>query len=128
MHPFLRPRNARFWVFINLSWAKLTLRQSHSLSHHASNKTDEGYSYESTTWTLEGRRVVRDWTDGGRDCDGRYSSTCSQVCHVSDLHAEPAHDDGTTTAYLNGQHIHRPVWEDADDTLVFDEFAEAAGY
>ena len=128
MNALLRPRRARFWVFVNMDWVKITLRQSHSLSHFISQPTEEGYHHEATTWTFEGRLVTREWTDGGRDCDGYIERAGRSVCHLEDLHAEPAYDEGTLTAYHNQQHIHRPLWEDDGNGYVRDEFAEAAGY
>ena len=130
MNTLLRPRRARFWVFINMDWVKLTLRQSHSLYYVMRQQpTEEGYHYESNMWTFEGKRVVHQWSDGGRDCDGSIERYGAQFCHLDDLHAEPADDDGTTSAYHHGQHIHRPSWANEDfRTVVRDEFAEAAGY
>jgi hypothetical protein len=71
--------------------------------------------------------VTREWTDGGRDCDGNIERADRSVCHLEDLHAEPAYDEGTLSAYHNHRHIHYPCWE-VGDTSLFDEFAEAAGY
>ena len=117
-------------LLINMDWVKLTLRQSHSLYHVMPKQpTEEGYHYESNMWTFEGKRVVHQWSEGLRDCDGSIERYGAQVCQLDDLHAEPADDDGTTSAYHHGQHIHRPSWANEDfRTLVRDEFAEGAGY
>lgn len=125
----LRPRRARFWVWLNDGWVKLTLRHPcQSLSWRKSYKTDEGFSYEAGTWTHDGDQVTHEWANGGRDCDGRVDYSGALFCCLADLDAEPAYQDGTTSPYYNGRHIHRPCWNDDGDTRVRDEFAEAAGY
>ena len=83
----LRP-NARFWVWINGGYVKITLQPGKSLEHHKRWTHDEGWSSETVRWSHEPYGIYRrTWTDG-RDCDGRLSTYDVDRARLSQLDAQ----------------------------------------
>ena len=116
-----RPRNARFWFFLNCGPVKITLTPGQQLEHVQGGPCDEGWSSEAHSWELEGDTVHAEYANEGRDCDGRHGWYSSSVCDVADLRAG-AWPDGVD---LEGDRW--PKWENASASQ-YDQFAELAGY
>lgn len=114
--------NARFWVFENDAWVKLTLRPGQTLRWEQCQDTDEGYSYRSVRWSHHGELVVRYTDDGGRDCDGRHETRSTDECPLGELQSVACDlDDGRGVTM-------RPDWREAQPTEAYDEYAQSAGY
>lgn len=113
--------NARFWVFENQSYVRLTLKPFESLSMHSGGLTDEGYGYFWSRWTYEaGEGVVTlEYSSDERDCDGRLSRGGELACPVAEL-------DGLEPAWEGGER--RSDWREAEPAWQRDESAEAMGY
>ena len=124
----VNPPNARFWVWINGDWVKLTLKPSRQLSWHASRPTDEGYSYESETWSHEGDRVTRESACGGSDCDGPIHWDNTSECMLPELQYHPPEfpgpDDGPDFIEIP---VPRPNWQRVSASQR-DVYAETMGY
>ncbi|MDD5350034.1 MAG: hypothetical protein PHQ12_07470 [Chthoniobacteraceae bacterium] len=115
--------NARFWVFENGDWVKLTLRPGQALSRSQSHPTDEGWRFRGMTWRLEGDTVYQFTTCRETDCDGLGEFEQDDVCPVDQLKAKPMDADETP----GGPFIFRPAWTLAASQSR-DHTAEAAGY
>lgn len=50
--------NARFWIWLNGSWVKLTLQPGEIQRWHKYSRDEEGFSCESYQWTHEGPHVT----------------------------------------------------------------------
>ncbi len=123
--------NARFWVFHRGAWVKLTIRKDVSLAIAHFAKDDEGYSFERQRWAFDGRQVWNEWEYGGRDCDGRISSSGCHVCRLARLRVEPVEKDvfnAETDCETDGTPIYRPAWEEAEPVRCYDEAAQLANY
>ena len=121
--------NARFWVTHRNGWVKLTLRSGQSVEVGYSSPDEEGYSFEHSRYTYEGRVVIDEWSNGGRDCDGtiRRSGTCA--CDVEQLRSRDLGRDAELCGTIHeGQKFLLPQWEKAGAERVYDEYAQAAGY
>ncbi len=112
----LQTPNARFWVWWNSSWCKLTIRPGQTLGMYAGRSTDEGFAAEAHTYTLEDGEVQAVLTTWGRDCDGRHEWHWDGYCPISKLRADET-PDGTLT----------PAWKQSS-SCQRDEHAEMAGY
>ena len=112
--------SARFWVFVNDSWARVTLKPGQTLSHHQGNPTDEGWSSESTTYhyAASDSCVYRQTVTDGRDCDGRLTHWYADQANVDYLEVVPAYGEPS---------IMRPDWSE-NKSGQRDYQAEAAGY
>lgn len=118
-------KNARFWVFENGGWVKLTLRPDQSLSWYSYSRHEEGYSSIGITWTHEGSRILRESVTDGRDCDGRHGYSQEDACDLDLLASVPSYtDDHDHRGWL----IHRPEWREASAAACYDEYAQVAGY
>lgn len=122
-------RNARFWVYSG-GPVKITLRPGQRLSHYRGGPADEGWFSESNSWHYpdDEDAVYREWCFDGRDCDGRHSTSGEDRCELSALHAG-AEIDGQF--YDHPEHwigLNWPAWDEHKPGLVYDEFAQAAGY
>lgn len=114
----MKTPNARFWVFWNGSWAKLTLRPGEELNVRFFSRDEEGCSYEHSSFTHEGVEIVEQWCNGGTDCDGRLERTGSRRCAIGFLRtAEPTEANGPML----------PEWVDGP-VDIYDQFAQAANY
>lgn len=117
-------RNARFWIWHNQSWVKLTLQPHETLEILEGGYTDEGYSHECTTYTHDGDGVSREYTCNACDCDGPISNQTDSYCSLEDLRAVDMME------YYNcpeNEGIFRPEWE-RTYAGQRDVYAEAMGY
>lgn len=107
---FRGPRNARFWVYVNVGDVKLTLKPDQRLVHNEGGPCEEGYCFTQEVWEHTGRYVVRCLAMEAKDCDGRvehFWRSRTSICDIPD--------------------DHRPDWED-EGSSQRDYSAEAAGY
>lgn len=107
--------NARFWVFVNCGWVKLTLRPMERVQWHTARRTDEGFRCETWGWSYGGRVVTQDRHEMETDCDGRHEHGELATCREDEL-VWDAEDFPPT-----------PRWRYAD-LYQRDHTAEAAGY
>lgn len=114
-------RNARFLVWCNGQFTKLTLRPGQVLNWSQGQATDEGWSRQSESWEHCGDRVEVQFLDEGRDCDGYLSHFYEGACPLDRLAASPRIDDAT------GEPVDVPEWIEIN-AYQRDESAEAAGY
>jgi hypothetical protein len=123
-------RTARFWVWENGGWVKLTLKPGEERSRYHSCRTEEGYAADCVTWTSTEEGVLRESATDGRDCDGRYSSCRTDLARFENLHAVPAWVEDGAPPELDekGQPLMRPHWEEERPACIFDEYAQAVGY
>jgi len=111
-------QNARFWVYINGTWSKITLTQERrNLHHHKGWDHDEGWSSEFHQWKLDDDFVTEYICDDGCDCDGRLTRCSDWICRVEDLHKSPREDGAIMT----------PRWIE-EGAYQTDQYAEMAGY
>jgi hypothetical protein len=120
--------NARFWQYLNGSPVKLTLRPGQRFSWFCKEPHEEGWSSEFQRWGLDERGwlVFNEWETDGRDCDGRLSRSGAAYAGISMLDAHIV--DEPYADYHEGKAIRYPKWKAAQDTVVYDEYAQAAGY
>lgn len=80
---------ARFWVYWNGSFVKLTLAPGERVSLFRGGPTDEGYFQESETYYFreDESEVVQDFNSWGSDCDGRFERGGTVTCNVFLLRA-----------------------------------------
>jgi hypothetical protein len=89
---------------------------------------EEGWSSTYTRWELDGDVVTCSTYTGGRDCDGRHSSTFVVACPVGELAAREVYADGNDEASVGGPLPFRvPAWAERSRGQR-DYSAEAAGY
>ena len=114
--------NARFWVWVNGAWSKLTLAPGQRLERHSFETTDEGWSSYAESWELssDGHELRRETTSDGCDCDGRLTTGCDAMAIADPSHYLPCGPYEPAGMY-------RPNWIDAGGWQR-DQFAEAAGY
>lgn len=109
--------NARFWIWWNSSWVKLTLSPGQEVTMQTGGPTDEGFHWEAVTYTFDGETVISDMSIQSRDCDGRFDSQSEYHCNVENLHAVGE----------DGYRPDRPQWE-RGRCSVYDQYAQLAGY
>ncbi len=126
MSEYVSSTNARFWVFTDAGWVKLTLRPGQKLGICHGGLTDEGWSRDWSTWELEDGFVCREYGSEGRDCDGGHATFGRDCWPVGGDLVEATEWDGTGHLF-EGQRIMRPAWNDRR-AWQRDEYAEAAGY
>lgn len=110
--------NARFLVYVNSGFVKLTLSPGQRLSWSQASPTEEGWHRDSEAWHFDGVGVFHMWCSEGRDCDGLLSHSGEDMCAIELLAARPAWD---------GIHM-LPRWEEVSPTIVYDQYAQEAGY
>lgn len=112
-------RNARFWVYWNHSFVKITMSPGQSLSAYTAWSHEEGWSSESLRLEYDAEQgcIVRHWCLDGRDCDGRLTRSGTDHCSLDEL----------ASIHLEDEDVCIPHWLEGDRGC-FDEFAEAAGY
>lgn len=113
------PVTARFWDHINGSHVRLALRDGQTFTHAIYASTDEGYSYEATTWSFEDGDIICHRYTRGRDCDGLHEHEWSGACAFASRYG---YIDNDVTPAIN-----MPLWRIVD-TSQRDHTAEAAGY
>lgn len=80
-----RGRNARFWVWENDGWTKLTLQVGQELSFCSGGRHEEGYHNTVTTWKHAGDKVMCATESHWRDCDGPGQSHSVYECPLDRL-------------------------------------------
>ena len=112
-------KNARFWIFINDSHVKLTVRPDAILRWEKYEWTEEGYSFVGESWALsnDGQFITRETFSDGRDCDGRLERGHSAIAST---------DPRSFRRCYQFEGL-RPDWKN-DDEWQRDEYAEAANY
>lgn len=120
-------RNARFWVYWNDTYTKLTLSPGQVIELYACWQTDEGWGsvHESYSLPADEQVVYLTGTNDGRDCDGRLTHTSEVCCPIEDLQSRPAMTHELTENY---RLICTPTWKQVRPAVVFDEYAQMAGY
>lgn len=114
---------ARFWVWINDGWARVTIRNGQELHHHRGAPTDEGWESESHRWAFDGVTVTQDWFSDGSDCDGRLSSGASVQANAEQRNSMTEDYSGAPLP----EGVRMTAWERVD-CFQRDYQAEAAGY
>ena len=110
--------NARFWIWHNDGWVKLTLKPNQQLRFSCGGPTEEGYhiEYHSYKNSLNNRQVISHYDSYARDCDGPHEHHSVASCSYELLH-EVVSDDGTE----------RPEWQRMQ-SWHRDTYAERMGY
>lgn len=108
----------KFWVWLNSSPVRLTLRENWPLHWRRGGPTDEGWESEETSWYLSQNFVSREHASDGVDCDGRLSRYDASSCHVCKL-ADLGYPDSDGVTY--------PQWQHGESSQR-DYTAERAGY
>ena len=114
-------KNARFWIFVNNSYAKITLEPGQVLTHEQGSSNEEGWSYELVKFTYPSDEevVYQEWEQESQDCDGRHQIDGESCCPIIQLAVnEPYGDKGFLL----------PDWGKSRDSVVYDQYAEMAGY
>ena len=113
-------KNARFWIWANGDYVKLTLKPGQHLSWSRGGPTEEGWSESGETWTLsrDGLAVAREWFSDGVDCDGRLSRGGELIASA---------DPFTFEQFEPGLEYKRPAWEEGHEYRR-DYTAMAANY
>lgn len=81
------PCRARFWVPVNGDLVKLSLRPGLELEHYFWRRTDEGFEARWVCWTHDGVRIVREWSNTSRDCDGYLRRRGTEACELDEVAA-----------------------------------------
>jgi len=120
--------NARFWVWENDGWIKLTLKPGQTLRWAKGGKCDEGFSidYNEYEYDADDGVVLSRFTNESQDCDGRHSYYGDAECPISELQArppEPADPEWGTEEIP----VPRPEWRKVSASQR-DYYAEAMGY
>jgi len=108
--------NARFWIWWNNDYVKITLRPWQEITIGRQDPTDEGYEGKSNTYLHDGDVVRCKWSSWGQDCDGYLERNGESVCPLSHLH-EIEHED---------TNIKSPEWT-RENAWQRDQYAEAMG-
>ncbi len=109
-------KNARFLVWINGGWVKITLCPNESLRHTVGGPTDEGFFQDSVSWTHDGAGVTAEHYSYQSDCDGRHEDTSEVYCPIEQLRSHPSEHGALT-----------PDWHKLG-SRQYDQYAELAGY
>jgi len=127
----LAARTARFWVWENGGWVKLSLRKGECTEFHESSAHEEGYSWRTCSYEFDGEFVTRCTATGGRDCDGPHSTWNESVCHITALNTRapyvPRDPREASEDYSPGPLALLPEWEKVNSRQR-DYYAESAGY
>jgi len=117
--PYRPTPNARFWVYHNKGWVRITLTPGQSMHLY----TDDGYSATTATYTHTGDGVDYSGHYYARDCDNHVTLTCP-LASLSAHDAEPADERYPDVFPAKPA---RPLWEYLH-RFQRDYTAEAAGY
>ena len=88
-HPSLKSINARFWVHINGSMVKITLKPKQVMRWYQAEPDDEGFHYEAEEISFDGFTLWRESSSGGRDCDGPIDRYVDSHCTLFDIANDP---------------------------------------
>ena len=108
--------NYKFWVYVNGSPVRLTLKPGQTVHHSSGGPDSEGWFRESVIYKHAGSGVYFESFVEGRDCDGYSSRWSDGFCPGEGL---------TSGAAMDG--VVYPRWDDVTMECR-DEYAEAAGY
>ena len=110
--------NARFWIWWNDDWIKITLfAGGPKITLFAGGPNEEGYSYESLTYTNNGSHVIREYDVEARDCDGPLYTNQVDCVSLDNLKSVEEDEHGPA----------RPAWKRLSSAQR-DIYAEMAGY
>jgi len=109
--------NARFWIYWNQNWVKLTLKPTQSVSLNDGRTTCEGFVDHNEVYTHEGDRVGCSITTISKDCDGVFHHYWDGFCELDSLKENPEDENGPA----------RPYWTKESQSQR-DLFAERCGY
>lgn len=120
--------NARFWVWENDGWVKLTLKPGQILWYSRESTGEEGWTWTRQEYEYDrnGSEVISRYATESKDCDGRHNYYCECECPVSELQArppEPADPEWGTEEIP----VPRPEWRKVSASQR-DYYAEAMGY
>lgn len=129
---FLDPiaETARFWVYLERGWVKLSIPHGKTLRWGSSSADEEGFHSCYHEWSYHSEVT---WYEGlsGRDCDGRYSNEKTVSAPVKDLAADPARGFiGRWNGKKWSEHWEKPAtpkWSRHEE-LCHDYSAQKAGY
>ena len=80
-------KNARFWIYWNDDFVKLTLRPGQTVRFWRTEEHEEGWSSTAEEYEHTGREICSRTYEDGTDCDGQMSVDTWHTCPVSDLAA-----------------------------------------
>ncbi len=121
----VRVPNARFWVWHNSGWVKLTLAPDQTLRTSYGGRTEEGWSRGQDSWSHDGYRIVATHASESCDCDGRLDYYAEVETTIVDLRAR---DMGAEfPEYPENRGIFAPEWTKRL-ACQRDHEAEKAGY
>lgn len=118
--------NARFWVYVNDTAVKITLKPGQTLRHYRAEQTEEGWQSYDVTWHSDGVHVHREWCSDGRDCDGRLSHYGEDSFCIEGYYNYRNHRKWTGDLENCFEECY-PQWGDGY-RRVYDEYAQRAGY
>ena len=111
-------KTARFWIWENGDWVKLSIRPGQTLSHAKYHRHDEGWSDVYASWENLGGVVERSVEIHNQDCDGRHGESYTDTCLIEELTARDTKIEGTPLL---------PRWQEMS-AENYDQYAELAGY
>ena len=115
---------ARFWVWHNEGFVRISLKDGQELTACDGWRTDEGHTSEATTWSRDGDEIKVAYDSWGVDCDGRHSWHSDRYCSIHELDTEIPYSDSDGPD-VSGIMI--PNWQ-KESVFQRDYSAEMAGY
>lgn len=134
-------KNARFWIWHNDGWVKLTLTPGESARFGTGGSHEEGYHCEDWCYEYdaEGQSVVCHSVAWGRDCDGPYRRFAKSYCPLTELKSRsmfeecgrlfwcPFYEMDLVMPSSSDYGIYCPEWR-KESSFQRDYYAEAMGY
>ena len=119
--------NARFWIFLNRGYVKVTLRPNQTLAWARGGEHEEGYFSEGVEFYLDadGELTREEWSRG-QDCDGPHSHGQELATTALDCQRIAATRDAPDPECPRWP-VTRPKWAERSYEQR-DLYAEAAGY
>lgn len=119
----IRKIPVRFNYYFDGEGRKVTLKPGESVSFSFRRATDEGFTGEHVTLSLENRVIVERYLSEGRDCDGRHHYSRERRCPVYDRAViRPHRQYGSPKSRMA-----YPRFQVVEDE-VYDEYAQIDGY
>lgn len=115
------PRNARFWIYWNGDYVKLTMAPGQRIDIGQRGPHEEGWSAEYESYEHTGAGVFCEHLSEGRGCDGYSRHYGTSYCPLSELGARENDWDSA------GQGLRMPRWGDSESEQR-DEYAEMSAY